>query len=84
MKEKRIMDQFINRTIELAKKTNEEIEKIADDYVEVKKSLGKPPKSWEYLETYDNAVIAVIQCLLNLRGNKRTMLIKKMAEKQKD
>jgi hypothetical protein len=60
-----------------------EIGKIVSDYVEVKRRLGKPPKFWEYLETYDNAVIAVVQCLLEFRGNKRTMWIRKMAEEAK-
>jgi hypothetical protein len=54
------------------------------NYVEVKKSLGKQPSFFEWLEAYDNAVIAVIQSLLDIRGTIRTMQIQKMAEKQKE
>ena len=84
MKEKEIMKQFIDRTVEMAKRDHDEILKMVNDYVEVKKSLGKQPSFFEWLEAYNNAVIAVIQSLLHLRGTFRTMQIQKMAEKEKE
>ena len=84
MKEKEITKQFIDRTVEMAKRDHDEILKMVNDYVEVKKSLGKQPSFWEWLEAYDNAVVAVIQSLLHIRGMTRTEQIQKMAEKEKE
>lgn len=83
MKEKRISDQFNNRIVELAKKTDEEIGKIVDDHLNVMETLGKHPNLWEYLETYDNTLIAVIQDLFGLREMKRRMLLKSRATEGK-
>jgi len=84
MKEENIADQFIQRTYDLAKKTDDEIRKMVNDYVEAKKSLGKSPKFWEQLEAYSNITIAFIQTLLQIKGTFRTLQIKRLAEQEKE
>ena len=39
MKDDRIRNDFVNRTVELAMKTHEEIQKLADDHIEAKRVL---------------------------------------------
>lgn len=68
--------------MKLANKIHNEIQQMLEDYVEARKSrFRKPPKLIEYLETYDNMIITVIQNLLNIRTKKRLKhLERRMAE----
>ena len=83
MKEDRISGEFVDRVLELVKKTHEEIVKLAGDYMEVKKSLGKTPTYFEYLEVCDNLVITFIDNLTSFQTTMRAMHIKRMAEREK-
>lgn len=67
MSEKRISDQLDRRTIDLAKKTYEEILEIVEDYRAAKTSLGRPPKVWEIIAMYDHTLIALYEYMISLR-----------------
>jgi len=84
MKEDKIRDDFVDRTVELAMKTHEEIRKLADDYIEVKRSLGKQTSLFEYLEVYDNLTITLVRNLTDIQSKMRAMHIKRMAEERNE
>lgn len=91
MKEKKrqaktVADQFKNELVKLAQRTDNEIQKMLDDYIEVMKSaVGNPPKLYQNLEAYDNMTIVFIQNLLQIRTEKRDLLMKKsIAELEKE
>jgi len=81
-KEKNIIDQFIQRTYDLAKRTDEEIRSMVNDYVETKKSLKKPPDFWEALEAYDNITISFIRTLIEIRDTYRKLMIQRALAEQ--
>lgn len=82
MKEKKrqaktVADQFKNELVKLAQRTDTEIQQMLDDYIEVMKSaVGNPPQLYQYLEAYDNMTIVFIQNLLQIRTDKRDLLMK--------
>jgi len=80
MREDRIRDDFVNRTVELATKTHKEIQRLAEDHIQVKRSLGKQTSFFEYLEIYDNLTITFIHNLTEIQSMMRAEHIKKMAK----
>ncbi len=75
---KTVADQFKNELVKLAQRTDTEIQQMLDDYIEVMKSaVGNPPQLYQYLEAYDNMTIVFMQNLLQIRTDKRDLLMKK-------
>lgn len=83
---KTISQQFTNELLKLAEKTEEDIRRIHDDYLEAMQSFtGIRPKFYIGLEAYENMIMVYILNLLKIRVKKRQkQLRKRMKELEKE